>query len=83
MFSNVTLWKYSLHLLSLSFVSYLGKKLSGKPFYTVSGRIYCEDDFLVGLALHRVNTAHTCDSYPSFTAVSHIFNGIFNILYFL
>ncbi|XP_051247587.1 LIM domain-containing protein 1-like isoform X2 [Dicentrarchus labrax] len=23
-----------------------GKKLSGKPFYTVSGRIYCEEDFL-------------------------------------
>ncbi|XP_036948312.1 LIM domain-containing protein 1-like isoform X1 [Acanthopagrus latus] len=22
------------------------KKLSGKPFYTVSGRIYCEEDFL-------------------------------------
>ncbi|KAI3358096.1 hypothetical protein L3Q82_003104 [Scortum barcoo] len=27
--------------------SVCSKKLSGKPFFTVSGRIYCEDDFLV------------------------------------
>ncbi|XP_035537277.1 LIM domain-containing protein 1 isoform X1 [Morone saxatilis] len=26
--------------------SICSKKLSGKPFYTVSGRIYCEEDFL-------------------------------------
>uniref|UniRef100_UPI0037E7B787 LIM domain-containing protein 1 n=1 Tax=Semicossyphus pulcher TaxID=241346 RepID=UPI0037E7B787 len=26
--------------------SVCNKKLSGKPFYTVCGRIYCEDDFL-------------------------------------
>ncbi|XP_060949363.1 Wilms tumor protein 1-interacting protein [Limanda limanda] len=25
---------------------YFGKKLSGQPFYTVSGGIYCENDFL-------------------------------------
>ncbi|KAM8840969.1 LIM domain-containing protein 1 isoform 3-T3 [Spinachia spinachia] len=27
--------------------SVCSEKLSGKPFYSVSGRIYCEDDFLV------------------------------------
>nr|XP_040043930.1 LIM domain-containing protein 1 isoform X2 [Gasterosteus aculeatus aculeatus] len=27
--------------------SVCSEKLSGKPFYTVSGRIYCEEDFLI------------------------------------
>lgn len=30
-------------------VSCLGKQLSSKPFYSVSERIYCEDDFLVSI----------------------------------
>jgi len=28
-----------------------GKQLNGKPFFTLSGQIYCEDDFLVSISL--------------------------------
>eukprot|EP00064_Thunnus_orientalis_P008446 superscaffoldBa00001002_g8469 len=49
-------------------VSHLGKKLSRQPFYTVSGKIYCEDDFLVLLGVcvhHQVLQAHGKSYHPS------------------
>ncbi|XP_060892979.1 LIM domain-containing protein 1-like [Labrus mixtus] len=37
-----------------------GQKLSGKSFHTVSGRIYCEDDFLYSGVHPSPEVCHSC-----------------------
>ncbi|XP_034561074.1 LIM domain-containing protein 1 isoform X2 [Notolabrus celidotus] len=39
------------------------KKLSGKPFYTVSGRIYCEEDFLYSGVHPSQEVCHSCGHF--------------------
>ncbi|KAM8840968.1 LIM domain-containing protein 1 isoform 2-T2 [Spinachia spinachia] len=40
--------------------SVCSEKLSGKPFYSVSGRIYCEDDFLYSGAHPAQEVCNSC-----------------------
>ncbi|XP_076610700.1 LIM domain-containing protein 1 [Chaetodon auriga] len=40
--------------------SLCGKILSGKPFYTVSGRIYCEEDFLYSGVHPSTEVCNSC-----------------------
>ncbi|XP_074543735.1 LIM domain-containing protein 1 [Halichoeres trimaculatus] len=43
--------------------SVCNKNLSGKPFFTISGRIYCEDDFLYSGVHPSQEVCHSCGNF--------------------